>query len=264
MMVPARMGWRADMPKLPGEAPDWEAGPLLRTAPPPPTVASCRNLVVSILDQGGLSSCVANAIVQAIRASHVAQGVAKPRLASRLLAYYISRAIHNETGEDSGTYLRTCFQGLSKFGFCPEETWPYDQSKFSRMPTHAAFRGAADQASPPPLEYVRITSAGSQRLVDIKRAIALGHLVCFGTLVSERFAYGDLPSEALKPPVSGEPIAGGHALCIGEYDGDTFGIVNSWGVDWGERGWCRFRGDYLAWSQTTDLWIVARPPLYSE
>lgn len=254
------LGWLRDKPKAPGEPPDHDAGPLLASAPIPASHSN-RRLIVDVLDQGQLGSCVANAIMQAVRASHVAQGVMAPRLGSRLYGYWCSRAYEHQTGVDSGTYLRDFFRGLNKFGFCPEVAWPYDVSRFADMPPAAAFRAAFDQHSP--TVYKSIANGSYQRIDPIKRAVAAGYLVCFGTLVSEAFVGKPLPSAPLPPP-EGQPIAGGHALCVVGYDGDTFDVLNSWGDHWGESGYCRFSADYMAWGQTQDLWIVATAPEYSE
>lgn len=255
------LGWLPDRPKGPGETPDHDAGPLLAGAPIPPSHSN-RRLIVDVLDQGQLGSCVANAIMQAVRASHVAQGVMAPRLGSRLYGYWCSRAFEHATANDTGTYLRDFFRALNKFGFCPESKWPYDVSRFADLPPAAAFRAAFDQRSP--TVYKSIVNGGSQRIDPIKRALAAGYLVTFGTLVSEAFVRDPLPSAPLAPPAAGEAIAGGHALCVVGYDGDAFEVLNSWGDGWGEGGYCRFSADYMAWGQTEDLWLVAQAPGYSE
>jgi C1A family cysteine protease len=257
----AKLGYMPDPPKKPADKPDLEAGLMLRAAPPPPPAADIRPLIVDVLNQGSLGSCVANAILQAVRASHVKQGVADPKLGSRLFGYWFSRAYHHQTGEDSGTFLRLFFQSLTKFGFCPESVWPYsdDSETFKKMPPFAALRAAFDQANP--TVYRRITATGADRLDQIKRAIASGYAVVFGTSVDSDFCSNKLV-EPLLPPRSN--IVGGHALLVGGYDGNAFQIVNSWSADWGDAGWCVFSGDYLADVFSNDFWIVERAPRYSE
>jgi len=254
-------GWLKDPAKQPGEPPDHDARTILASTPIP-RAASNRRLIVDVLDQGQLESCVANAIMQAIRATHVRDGVTAPRLGSRLYGYWCSRAFHGSTRVDSGTYLRTFFQALNKFGFCPEERWPYDAGRFADMPPNAAFRSAFDQHSP--TSYKRITSGGVDRIADLKRAIAAGYLVTFGTLVTEAFVQGDLGTEPLAPPPQQDHIAGGHALCAVGYDGDVFEVVNSWGTGWGDNGLCYMAREYFMWGYTDDVWVVAEAPRYSE
>jgi hypothetical protein len=208
---------------------------------------------------------VAQAGFQAIRASHVKQGVKAPKLGSRLFGYYLARAYGHTTGFDSGTHLRAFFAAVNKFGFPSEELWPYSDEQsgaapmFTRMPSSAAFRVAFDQRSP--TVYRRIFDEGAMRLVTVRRAIAAGHVVCFGTEVSQDFVDGRLGSEPLRPP---SQDVGGHAMCVAEYDGNTFGVVNSWGRTFGHNGWCTFSDDYIAWSGSRDFWIVENSPRYSE
>jgi C1A family cysteine protease len=257
----AKLGYRPDPPKKPADKPDLEAGQLLKASPPPPPAANIRHLVVDVLNQGGLGSCVSNAILQAVRCSHVKQGVQNPKLGSRLFGYYLSRAYHHDTANDSGTHLRLYFQAIAKFGFCPEDIYPYDDGgeKFKQMPSMAAFRAAFDQANP--TVYRRIAGMGADRIDAVKRAIAAGYGVCFGTDVDSDFCSNKLV-EPLLPPVSN--IAGGHAMMIGGYDDDVFDVLNSWGGGWGHTGWCRFSADYLTADCTRDLWIVEKSPKYSE
>jgi hypothetical protein len=257
-----RFGWKPDPPTQPGERPDLRAAELLAGLPIVDTWSN-RSLVVELLDQGPAETCVAHSIPQAVRMQHVKQGIARPALCSRLFGYWVSRAYHHATGEDDGTYLRTFMQGLSHFGFCPESRWPYDLAQINRMPPWDAFRGSFDQHAPVPTIYSRIDTAGQSRIDDIKRAIAAGHGVCFGTLVSDRFCANDLGDGPLEPPV-GLTIAGGHALVAAEYDKEGVAGPNSWGTSWGDEGWFHFSWDYMAWPETSDLWVINSAPVYSE
>lgn len=215
-------------------------------------------------------------MAQALRASQISQllslspGAPIPELASRLFAYYLARAYDHETSQDSGTYLRNVFMALVKFGFPPESFWPYSDdsspgAKFTIKPTESVFSQAFDQnkqnGTP---AYYRIDTTGNERLLDIRRAIAAGHCVVFGTQVSEDFCSGNVDASKPLPPPIGKAIAGGHALTIGEYaNDDDYGIVNSWGDQVGKGGWFRFSGEYLAWDESNDFWIVSAAPQFS-
>lgn len=252
------LGWKKDPPKKPGDKPDFLARVKLGLDPPPKT-ASNRPNILSIVNQLVLSSCTGNASAQAIRAAMVKAGVKDPELASRLFLYYLARAYDHNTYNDDGANIRNIFAGAVEFGVPRETLWPYsdntdgDNAPFRTMPSSAAFRGAFDQHKG--ASYHRIDSTGQERIDDVKRAIAAGYCVVFGTLVSTDFASDRLGTGPIPPPTN-KPIAGGHALCIAEYDETSFGVVNSWGPDWGDGGWCKFSPDYIAWTETDDLWIV--------
>jgi C1A family cysteine protease len=269
------LGWLPDPAKHDDEQPDHDFAALSLVAAPPS--ATLRPFVVSILDQGGLGSCVANAGFQAIRISHVRQAAngspviaaaimaqKPPELGSRLWGYYFARAIHHMTAFDSGTHLRSFFQAINALGFPPESAWPYsddkggDRPRYTRQPKTNAFRLAADQRAP--TVYRRIFTEGADRIDDVKLAIANGYAVAFGIDVSDDFCDNLIdPSKPLDPPTGA--IAGGHAMTAIGYDGDTFEIMNSWGDDWGDRGYFLASASFLEAGR--DLWTVEHAPRYA-
>lgn len=234
-------------------------------AAPIPARASLRKYVLSILNQGSLGSCTANAVAQAVRARLAFNGVTDPKLVSRLFLYYMARAYERLQHEDSGAQLRNVFAGLVRYGYPAEEVWPYSDdasegAPFMTMPRAEAFRESFDARL---MSYERIDSEGRERIDDCKRAIASGHLVVFGTAVSHTFCTGYFDARRPLPPPIGLEIEGNHALTLAEYDGDDFGVPNSWGEGWGDGGWFRMSADYVTWEGTQDLWIVERvvPPV---
>lgn len=272
------LGYRPDLPKLAHQRRDidFSETPMLSATPLPPAV-NRRDLIVDILDQGDLGSCVANAGFQAIRASHVRQGVANPVLGSRLWGYYLARAAHHETQIDGGTYLRSFFEVLNKLGFPPEEVWPYSDSKlpamlridwlelqegdapFTQMPSTEAFDQAIDQRAP--TIYRRISSEGYERVLDVKRAIANGYLPVFGCRVGQSFVTGEFnPALPLSPPRADD--VGGHAMLAVGYDGDRFEICNSWGEGFGIDGYVLHSADYVV--EWQDIWTVEHAPIEGE
>jgi hypothetical protein len=205
---------------------DYNARLLLDRVSAPPPSASLRHLIPSILNQGNLGY------------------------------YYARAASPGNTQVDSGTQIRCVFDAIRKLGYCPESAWPYDIDTFTFMPGAAAVRAAYDQRS----IYYRITSTGAQRITDICTAVAGDHAVVFGTPVSNSIFNAD-PTKPLGPPI-GEEIVGGHAMTVVGYKPGRvagivdFDIVNSWGEEWGDHGYFTMADTYLAWSETTDLWIA--------
>jgi hypothetical protein len=260
------LGWKKDKPKAPGETPDRLARHKLAAVMPPPA-ASNQPDILSVIDQKAMGSCVVQSATQNYRANLAHRGIVSP-LGSRLFLYYLARAYDHDTANDDGTFLRNAFQALTKFGLPPEDAWPYDDdtrpgAPFSRLPPISAFRAAYDQsaqmATP---RYFRIDTEGEERVLDVKRAIAAGHCVSWGTSVSNDFCNDDLGTAPLVPPI-GKSIAGGHALLIAGYSGDVFDVVNSWSDSWGSKGWCRMDASYLTWQESSDFWIVDTAPEFS-
>ncbi len=262
-MVARKFLWQPD----PIDLRDWPAGPTLqaaRTAAVAEQRVRLDHLVPTILDQGGLGSCVANAVAYALRAAMIRAGAALPPFASRLFLYYFARAIDGWTEQDSGTYLRAAFKVIGRLGFCPESAWPYDDGPetFKRMPGADAVRLAFDQITG--FGYRRIDSTGSARVVDVRTAIDAQHLVVFGTQVSNRFVEWRAGDPPLRAPGSGETILGGHALTAGGKGGGFLDIVNSWSEGYGDHGWCQFDDSYIADPRSQDFWIVETTPNFSE
>lgn len=256
------LGWQPDPPKGPKETQDFDSHDLLTRVGAPDHVPASHNLadqIVDVLDQGRIGSCVANAGMQALRMSHIRQGIKDPPLGSRLWGYFLARFTHGDEKNDSGTYIRAFFRVVSKAGFPDEKYWPYHPEKFAQQPPSNAYTKAHDQIAAGNLSYFRIYERGDQRLAVIRRAIAAGYPVVFGTQVTNDFLNGrasiyDMPRGN---------IAGGHAMAFYGYDKDGFDVVNSWGEDWGQAGTTRFTNAYVAWPQTSDLWIVETAPKIS-
>jgi len=229
---------------------------------------SLEQYVVEVLNQLNLGSCVANAGYQGVRVSQVEQLMKAgqydpsnpPPLGARLFGYYNARSYHNATDQDSGTYIRYFFKALNKFGFCSEDKYVYDTSKFSKRPGHAAYKAGYDQKDP--TDYYRITGTGEDRLKEIRTAIANDDPVVFGTAVSEDFCRGIGINDIIDVPTG--TIAGGHAMMVEGFKKNYFVILNSWDDSFGDNGRVKFSEDYMAWSKTQDLWVVRKAPQYSK
>lgn len=228
---------------------------LLAGSPTPPAQASNDWQVLDVLDQGGAPFCVAHAVAQALRCNQVWRGVVSPRLASRLWIMYLAHSIDHDVDAFDGTFVRSAFDAVARFGFPPEDAWPYSDSPsgpYRTRPSMEAFREGYDRIAP--LDYTPILAEGAERVDLVKRCLASGRPVVFGTAVSDDFCDNVGVDRPLDPPVGG-PIAGLHALTLTSYVGDVFRGPNSWGDGWGQRGWFQMTADYLAWSETSDLWM---------
>jgi C1A family cysteine protease len=259
-----RFGWVPDSEE--GKKKDWKAAPLLAKIAPKTRLASysLRRFVLSILNQGDLGSCVLNAKNQALRMVQVKAGDRNPELSSRLFGYYYSRALSpGDTRVDSGTQIRCAFDVTRKIGDCPERIWPYDISKFARMPNMASMQAAFDQKTS--VGYYRIDSTGSQRVEDVCNALAADCPVVFGTVVGQNFLEYHSGSPSLTRPSSG---VGRHALLIVGFQPNSKGsidldVCNSWGDGWGNQGYCFMDESYLTWSETQDIWVVQNTPEFT-
>lgn len=236
-------------------------------AGPVPATSDLTQLFGAALDQGPLSSCVANAIADAVRAVQVRLG-ADPKettVPSRLAIYWLARAYVHEQDLDAGSFIHLAFAALNTFGFAPENAWPYLPEWFNRMPPLGVLAKAFDQRDNdrPEVDYRRILSTGGNLVDDVKRALGMGCPVVFGVDISRAFQRGDFgPSGIAQAPGSGDEIAGGHCMLIGGHRPEAARARTSWGSGFGDDGWFDIAWDYV--EQAEDVWMVASAPLYSE
>lgn len=253
------LGYKPDMRHLLG-APFRNASRRLSAVPAPPPSSSLKSAVVSVLDQGAAPFCFAHSPAQAIRMRQVLRGVPNPRLASRLWLVYLTHALEHMPLAFDGAYLSDTFQVLEQMGFPPEDAWAYSDSQdgnFKVRPPAAVERLAYDRIAP--IDYGRIVSNGDDRVDDVKKALAAGLPVSFGTQVTEAFCRGDLgPGFVANLPGPLDTIAGGHALTAVAHDDATglIEVVNSWGANgWGNLGFFYMPYAYMAAPMTTDIWF---------
>ena len=224
---------------------------LARSPAQPPVSVDLRLGLSAILDQGKTNSCVAHAFAYAV---DVVETLARLEYnpISRLFLYHAARSQHGDHKTDGGTYLRSAARALQLAGAPLERYWPFDPSKVNKQPRPEAYMEAHPRREG---IYERIDGVGEMRLLNIQRALAAGHPVVFGTLVTERFMANE-GSNRIQRPKDNTLLVGGHAMCCIGYDLDGFIVVNSWGPQWREGGTAWLTHDYVAWAGTTDVWLI--------
>ena len=206
-------------------------------------------------NQRHIGSCVANAVVGAAEyLEAIATGSNRPPDLSRLFVYFNARYLHGAQMKDSGTYVRAAMASLTFYGVCLESIWPYDPSRYAQPPSAEAYRDAQKRQG---LEYARIRPGD-----EIKQALAAGFPVAFGTAIPKACYVQATNGGRLPMPdsVPQDEIVG-HAMLLVGYDLDQghYIIRNSWGEEWGDRGYCYAPLALIdTYPHSTDFWVLRR------
>jgi hypothetical protein len=259
-------GYLPDPPKKEGEEPDYnfteKLSPyLMRVASGDVDLSSfCTESI-----QYNASACAGNATADSVEILNAIAGLPVYQM-SRLFVYTLARNMVDIDGDgqgdidkDDGTYIRLCFDVLSKFGICREDLppekggWPYDLAKLKVLPSILAMRSATGHRIH---SYYRITETGSDRVDCIIQALQANHPVVFGTQIEQSFT--KLTGEGPVPVPQGDTVGGHAMIVVGYFAGKGFLIKNSWGRAWGKDGFCFMPTEYLMWSKTTDLWVPTK------
>jgi C1A family cysteine protease len=202
-------------------------------------------------DQGQLGSCTANALVGNLEFLEKKAGQTVTDL-SRLFIYYNERAMEGTINEDSGAMIRDGVKSLVKQGVCAEKKWPYVITKFAVKPPASCYREALKHQV---LSYHRILT-----LQQMKQCLAEGYPFVFGFTVYDGFESATVAKTGkLDMPKPTEKVLGGHAVTAVGYDDATkrFLVRNSWGTDWGLKGYFTMPYDYASNNNLADdFWTL--------
>ncbi|CAF1433007.1 unnamed protein product [Rotaria sp. Silwood1] len=229
---------------------------VLRTDQLPPNV-DLRSDMTPVEDQSQLGSCVANCLAGAYEyLAKKSNGINID--VSRLFIYYNARVKGNysESIEDTGCSMTDAIEALEELGTCLESIWPYDISNVNTRPSDQAFQQA---------KKYTINEAFRVDLVlnEMKSCLAQGFPFGFGIQLFNSFdnarKTGVVPMP--DPSESSRESHGSHAMLAVGYNDQSraFIVRNSWGEEWGDRGYCYVPYDYMTNSDFCfDAWTIRK------
>jgi len=244
-----RMGWTPDIPDFRDLV---LAFPEAKTKDLPATKDLRPEEHFKIYDQGHLGSCTANAIGAAFHFAMIKEGLVD-FTPSRLFVYYNERQMEGHVSEDSGAMIRDGIKSLHKLGVCTEAMWPYDVTTFTSQPSQACYDAATNNKAK---QYARVPHT----LEDMKACISEGFPFVFGFIVFSSFMSEHVKNSGhMVMPSMYDQFLGGHAVMAIGYDDAKkhFIIRNSWGEEWGDKGYFYMPYDYICHpALTQDHWTV--------
>jgi C1A family cysteine protease len=245
-----RYGWLKDIPDQRDRKFSLETLPAVGALPASVDLAP---LCPPVYDQGELGSCTANAIAGALEFDAASQKLPTAGvMPSRLFIYWNERSMEGTTASDSGAQIRDGIKSVAQWGDCPESQWPYDPSQFAVQPPQACYDAA--------VKHLAVTYESLPQQVDqLQAVLASGRPFVFGFTVYSSFESAHVAQTGQVPmPFWFERVVGGHAvLCVGYDDAsNTFKVRNSWGPDWGDKGYCYMPYQYLCSGLASDFWVI--------
>ena len=230
---------------------DFKYIPAAPLAALPPKV-DLRRLCPTPFDQKNLGSCTANAIAAALMYDLRKQRRPVIRL-SRLFIYYNERALEGTIHADAGAQTRDGLKVAAKLGVCSEAFWRYEVGKFRHEPPASAYFDAIKCRV---AFYHRL----NRDLPQMKACLASGYPFLTGVTLYESFDSKEVArTGVVNMPARNERSAGGHCVLTVGYDDakGRFIVLNSWGDNWGQRGYFTLPYEYMLSPKLSgDFWMA--------
>jgi C1A family cysteine protease len=260
-------GWQPDLPDHRDYLVSHDAvQDLLRRLKPPSTAAAApfqvdwREYCPPVQDQGSLPTSCVHACVALVQYFE-RRSTGRLLRPSRLFIHSNAERLLGQP-PDHSVSLRAVLKALVCFGGPPEEYWPYNPDALAErpLPFTYGFTGPFSK-----IRFLRVDARqhdGEQILEETKSFLAAGFPCVLGFPVSTGVSQ---EAEIPFPAVFDGIRTGTAALAVG-YDDNArvlsdrgaLLIRNSWGTDWGDRGygWLPYR--YLRERLALDVWTLLK------
>jgi C1A family cysteine protease len=192
-----------------------------------------------IKNQMHLGSCEGEAITGAYEVMLKKYSPENFTILSPLFVYYNTRLLEEMECCDVGAILEDGMISLKKHGVCSESLWPYNPEKFNVKPTQEAYDDG--------LKRKILTYEYLDTITDTLNILSDGNPVLLGMEVYPSFKNLSMGDSVVHMPEKDETPTGGHAICLMGYSlkYQQFLAKNSYGIDWGNNGYCWISFDYV-------------------
>ena len=220
-------------------------------------------------NQGNLGSCTAHAGTGLIE-YYERRAFNKHINGSRLFLYKVTRNLMQVKG-DTGAWLRQVMSALVLCGVPDEKYWPYNIKDFDQEPEAFVYSVADNYEA---IKYFCHDPMGAKVpyaavLESVKKYIEAGIPSMFGFWGFPSYQNSDVPG-GIPYPAEGEKAEWGHAIVAVGYDDSkkiknlksnktTTGALlfrNSWGTEWGDKGYGWLPYDYVLYNIASDFWSL--------
>lgn len=232
-----------------------------------PTVPRYRNYLPAAADlsvwfppvgnQGNQDSCVAWSTTYYMRSYYLIRAGSTSSVQSALSPSFVFNQSPRGRSCQGGMPIYVAFDFLKQNGAPFLTTFPYRESSCSELPSESAVLQAKNFRIRGWRKIEESASLSGKRgleLDDVKSQLAAGNPVVFGMMTPDAFqtfkGFGVYDSTS-----RGDS---GHAMTLVGYDDSrrAFRLINSWGNDWGDRGYAWI--SYSSFSATVEEAYVAQ------
>jgi len=236
-----------------------------------PSTVDLRQWCSEIADQGNLGSCTAHAALGVVEYFQC-RAFGEHINGSRLFVYKTTRNLIGVTG-DTGAWLRNAMGAVVLCGVPPEKYWAYTDKKpdFDKEPPSFIYALADNYKA---VKYfchdpLGMNVSPAAVLESVKKYLTAGIPSMFGFFGFPSFEQSDVKG-GIPYPCPGEQAQWGHAIAAVGYDDslkiknlkcdkETTGallIRNSWGTNWGDKGYGWLAYDYVLNKLALDFWSL--------
>ena len=244
-------GWKPDTPDIRDYK--YQGSRILGLVGSLPSQVDLRSKMPPIIDQGELGSCTGASAAAALTYNRIVSGQTPMFFPSILYIYYNTRALEGTINYDAGAEIRNAIKSTKKFGFCDEKFWPYSEPFFKRKPPLKAYKNAELYRSS---YYYRLNNA---KIDNLRACLAEGFPFVFGFTYYTNGEISDTNGGYIPMPGPADKPDGGHAVVCCGYDDEKklFVIHNSWGTQWGDKGYYYMPYDYMTNTELSDdFWTI--------
>lgn len=204
----------------------------------------------AVRNQGDIYSCVgwavgygAMTIRRAIRHNWTDKNTITTNAYSALFIYNQIREGHCRQGSS----LSKAMELLRTRGDCPARAFDFNVEDCEKQPTPTLLQLAQRDTISDYLTLFGRQDAAQAKIWKVKRALAQREPVIIGMAIRQNF-YQLNHAKFWWPDIGNTNPAGGHAMTVVGYDDElgAFLIFNSWGPNWGDKGFIRIKYEDFA------------------
>ncbi|MGN5516742.1 peptidase C1 [Xanthomonas hortorum pv. gardneri] len=196
-----------------------------------PASVDLRGFAIEPGDQGQVNSCASWSTAHTLGGWYANAG---KQAVKRFAPMYLYSQVNN--GVDEGSYIETNLDTALLQGIDTEQHYSWGNYNWKNKPTAADRASAANHRTPYKKYTVIYSGSGNGKaplIEQIKRALAASTPVVIG--FNTRQGFDDLGANEVDNDTT-SPINGGHAVVALGYNQSGLIIENSWGENWGSRG----------------------------